>query len=43
MNQDALIILKCTKKEKELLKKKAKESHLTLSAYIRVKCLTNIG
>lgn len=36
------IMIKCTKEEKLLLKKMAKENHLTLSAYIRLVCFNKL-
>ena len=39
IEKDTVIILKCTKKEKDEMKKKAKENDMSLSAYIRHKTL----
>lgn len=39
MEQKTTICFKLTKKEKENLIELAKKSHLSISAYIRVKCL----
>ena len=39
IDKDTNIIFKCTEKEKEEIKKKAKEWGMTMSAYIRFKTL----